>query len=218
MANEQQTDKRTASQKIEDMERGLMAIYQTADNMARDMMLIKDALKLLGNKVDSIVKASVSGQPINDEVLSKIMVQNNVDELKKKVDNLIAQGILVPETTITEDSFIVGQDINAQGELASPRLQFVLSVTGTKEFQAKFLGAQVGQTLEIEEGKNKFMITESYAIQSPKAPEAPVAAPEVAPETAPEQAPTEAPAAQPALSVVPDEAPAAQSEPTQSEA
>lgn len=204
MSNEEQTDKRTATQKIDDLERGLMAIYQTADNMARDVMVIKDALKLLGNKVDSTMKASVAGEPLTDEVVSKYMILNNVAELKAKVDNLIARGTLVPQDTITENSFVVGEDVDDQGEMKSPRLQFVLAQIGNPEFQAKFLGAQVGQTLDLEEGKNKFKVTEIYDIQNPKAPEvAPVeaATPALIEEAAPVEQATSTPVEETAASL-----------------
>ena len=60
MANEQQQQpqKPTASQRIDSLENGLGALFQTADNLARDMMIVKDAIKLLGNKLDAVVKLS----------------------------------------------------------------------------------------------------------------------------------------------------------------
>lgn len=165
-----QADKRTASQRIEDMERGLMALYQTADNMARDMMTIKEAIKLLGNKLDAVVKATSRGEQLTDEVISKIMVENNVEELKNKVQDLVNQGVLVAAEEVTTNSFIVGREIDADGKVQNPRMQFVVSALA-ENVRSKFPGAKAGQTLELEEGKWKFEVQEVYSIQTPQAPQ-----------------------------------------------
>lgn len=172
-----QADKRTASQRIDDMERGLMALYQTADNMARDLGTIKEAIKLLGNKLDSVVKASASGQPLNDEVIAKIMVENNVQELKEKVTNLVAQGILVTAEEIGPNSFIVGRELADDGTVQNPRMQFVASALAA-DIRDKFTGAKAGQKLKLQEGKWNFEIQEVYNIQTPEqaAPAAPIEA------------------------------------------
>lgn len=166
MSNQQQ-DKRTASQRIDDMERGLMALYQTADNMARDMMTIKEAIKLLGNKLDSVVKASARGEALTDEVIAKIMVENNVEELKDKVTNLVNQGVLVAAEEVGPNSFVVGREIDENGNVANPRMQFVVSALHG-EIKDKFPGAKPGQTLDLQEGKFKFEVQEVYDLQTPQ--------------------------------------------------
>lgn len=170
MSNQQQ-DKRTASQRIDDMERGLMALYQTADQMARDLMTVKEAIKLLGNKLDSIVKASSRGEALNDEVIAKIMVENNVEELREKVTNLVNQGVLVAAEEVGPNSFVVGREIDENGKVANPRMQFVVSALQA-EVRDRFPGAKAGQTLDLQEGKWKFEVQEVYNIQTPAAPEA----------------------------------------------
>ncbi len=165
--NNQQADKRTASQRIDDMERGLMALYQTADNMARDMMTIKEAIKLLGNKLDSVVKASNRGEALTDETIAKIMVENNVEELKEKVTNLVNQGVLVAAEEVGPNSFIVGRELAEDGTVQNPRMQFVVSAL-QPEVKDKFPGAKAGQILELQEGKWKFEIQEIYSIVTPE--------------------------------------------------
>lgn len=170
MSNQQQADKRTASQRLDDMERGLMSLYQTADSMARDLMTIKEAIKLLGNKVDSIVKASSRGEPLTDEVLAKIMVENNVEELKEKVTNLVNQNILVAAEEIGPNSFIVGRELSDEGTVVNPRMQFVVSALH-EDVRSKFPGSKVGQVLDLQEGKWKFEVLEVYNIHTPEAPQ-----------------------------------------------
>lgn len=167
MSNQQQ-DKRTASQRIDDMERGLMALYQTADNMARDMGVIKEAIKLLGNKLDAVVKASNRGEALNDEVIAKIMVENNVEELKGKVTDLVNQGVLVAAEEVGPNSFVVGREIDENGTVVNPRMQFVVSAL-QGEIKDKFPGSKAGQILDLQEGKFKFEVQEVYNLQTPQA-------------------------------------------------
>jgi hypothetical protein len=168
--SEQQTDTRTASQRLEDVERGSMAAFQTMDNMVRDIMTIKEAIKLLGNKVDSIVKALEVSMPttINDDILSKLMVENNVAELRNKVGDLVSQGILAPQEVVDDNSFLVGRELNDAGEVVNPRIQFALQAL-QEEMRAKIKGSKAGDVLSLEEGKLKFEVLETYSVQPPPA-------------------------------------------------
>lgn len=167
MNNNQQQDKRTASQRIDDLERGLMSLYQTADSMARDLMTIKEAIKLLGNKLDSVVKASRGGETLTDEVIARIMVENNVEELKEKVANLVNQGILVAAEEVAPSSFVVGRELAEDGSIQNPRMQFVVSALDPS-VKDKFPGAKLGQVLVLQEGKWQFEVQEIYNIVTPQ--------------------------------------------------
>lgn len=171
------SDKRTASERISDLEKTVLSSYQTMDMMARDLMLLKDAIKLLGNKLDAVVKGITRGETLSDDSISKIMVENNVEELSNKVKDLISKGILSSEESITDSSFIVGREVSSEdGSVSNPRLQFALSALGP-ELKEKFKGAKAGDILDLQEGKNKFEILETYGIHSPS-PEAESEAPE----------------------------------------
>lgn len=179
MSNNQK--QRSATERLADLEQAMMSLYQTIDNMARDLLTVKEAIKLLGNKTSSIAK--VGG--FSDEAISAVMIENNVADLKAKVDDLIAQGLLVAEAIVTENSFVVGRESDDTGKVINPRIQFVVSAL-SDELKAKFAGAGTGQTLDLQEGKLKFEVLESYLIQTPTAPEA----------VAEAAAPAEAPAAE----------------------
>jgi hypothetical protein len=73
-----------------------------------------------------------------------------------------------------------------------PRLQFALYAIKPPELQQKFLGARVGDVLNLQEGKLKFKVAEVYQIQKPKPPEAAPAAPADAAPAASDAAPAEA--------------------------
>lgn len=172
MTTEQKPKQLTASERIDNLENTMMSLYQTADNIARDVLTIKDAIKLLGNKVDAIVKASVAGKPLTDENLASIMIENNVTELKGKVDGLITQGILVTEETVSADSFVVGREVDENGEVQNPRLQFAVASL-QNDLKDKLIGQKTSSVVVFEEGKLSFEVMEVYKIQSPTAPMVP---------------------------------------------
>lgn len=184
---ETKQDNRSASQKITDLENAVMSIYQTVDNLARDFTNFREAIKLLNNKVDSIVKASSTGEPINDGVINRIMIENNVEELSNKTKLMVSQGILVAQEVVGDDSFVVGSELNEDGTVANPRLQFALFAL-QQELRDKIKGSKVGDVLTLQEGKLKFKVIENYQIQQPKTQEPATAATPVTTETAPEVA------------------------------
>lgn len=174
---------RSAAQKIADLENAVMSLFNVADNLAKDLTTVKNALKLLNNKVASIVKASTTGEEISDEVLDRLMIENNCEELAQKVTNMVTQGIVVAEEQVSENSFVVVSEMDDSEKIVNPRLQFALKALSA-ELQAKLLGAKAGDVLLLEEGKLKVKVLESYKIQEPQltpppaaeaAPEAPAA-------------------------------------------
>jgi hypothetical protein len=167
MADQAQQDKRTASQRIEDLERALMSLYQTADNMARDLLTVKEAIKLIGNKLDVVAKAA----NISDDTISKGMIDNNVAELKGKVTSLVENGVLVASEELLDSSFVVGQEVDTDGNVVNPRIQFTLGSL-RPEVKAKIQAGKKGEAIDLEEGKLRFIITEVYSIVAPKPQEA----------------------------------------------
>lgn len=185
MANENQ-DKRTASQKISDLERGLMSMYQAFDAVTRDLNTTKEALKILGNKAESIVQIVSRGDALNDESLSTQMLANNVAELKSKVDELVQRGLLSTAEAVGENTFLVGQEVDDAGKVVNPRLQFALGAI-SPELQEKLKGKKAGETVVLQEGKLSFAVSEVYTIVQQGQAEAPVSE-----EPAQEQAGTDA--------------------------
>lgn len=179
--------KRTASQRLADVEQGLMQVFSLQENFVRDLSLIREALKLLDNKVSSIIQASVKGEDISDDTIDRIMLENNCDALAQKIKKLVDQNVLIAETQVSENSFVVGKETDKDGKVLNPRVQFALKSLQSTDFQAKLVGVKVGEAINLEDGV-AFSVVESYKIQAPPAPEAPAVAPEVTPEAAPEAA------------------------------
>ena len=87
-------DNRTATQKIEDLEKVVTVLYQTATQnrqaieslfaTQRDMTLVKDALKLLNKKTEAIVQTATPESGITPDSVAALVVKMNVDELIRK--------------------------------------------------------------------------------------------------------------------------------------
>jgi hypothetical protein len=189
---QEEPKKRSAGERLDDLENAVMSLFQLSDNITRDILTIKEALKLLNNKVDAMAKASVSGEQFSDDVLKRIMIENNCAELASKVNAMIEQGFLVSEGEVSENSFVVGEEVDNDGKVLNPRLQFVFQAL-KPELKEKLLGVKTGDTATITDVL-KFHVSESYRIQQPQAPAEEAAAPvepttdtQAAPEPAPSQ-------------------------------
>lgn len=187
MSNDQ--TKRTATQRLDDQERGLLSLYQTVDSMIRDLMMVKDAVSLMNNKLDSVIQASQRGEPLTNDVISAIMTQNNVEEFRQKVSMLVTQGVLKPSEAITLNSFIVLRIQDNEGKTLNPRLQCTLGSLAPG-LQEKLLGLKSGDVVPNDE-KSQVEITEVYSVHRPDE------------EQAAQEASPEAPAPAPALEAQP---------------
>lgn len=178
---------RSATERLGDLEQATMSVFQELDNRGRETQMIKEALKLLGNKVNAIVQLAEAGQSINNTAIAAQMVANSIQELVDKIDGLKAQGLIEAEEVVTADSLIVAREMNSKNEIVTARLQ--ITVPGTPpEAQEKLVGAKPGDILELAGGNLKVEILESYKIVTPQAPQADVAPSQEASEAPAEQA------------------------------
>lgn len=160
-------DKRTASEKIRDLEQNAGAISQVLDNLARDINRLKDIVKLLDSKVTSIVKASENGDGVSDATISKIMQDSIVQELKDKVTAMKNQGIISKCEVVEDSSFIVCTEVDLNGNETNPRIQFVVAAL-VPELRTKIVGAKVGDTVILQEGVSGLKVQEVYSVQLPQ--------------------------------------------------
>jgi len=158
---------KNASQRIEDLETQVASILVGADNMAKDLMYMKEALKLLVNKVDAVVKAVNQGGNITDEILNKFMLENQINELKNKVDALVKSGVLVPSESVQENSLVVIRELDPNGQVTVARNQFAFSSL-VPMYKEKLLNAKVGANITIGDAGDSIEILEIYSIAQPK--------------------------------------------------
>ena len=165
--NKQET--RSASQRLTDVETNVGQLYTTYDYMTKDLTILKSAIKLLDSKLNALVKVLSSGTTVSEEAIDQIMVDNNVAELASKVDNMVTQGIVTPEESVSANSFVVGSESDSEGKVTNPRIQFALKALA-KELQDQFLGKKAGETVSFNNGKVNFTLLKSYKIAEPEVP------------------------------------------------
>lgn len=205
------TDKRTATQRIEDLEKVVTMLYQAAQQnqkdmgvlmeVTKDMGLVKEALKILNKKSEAIVQVAAPETGISAESVSAVVVKMNVEELKTQVAGHVANGSLVPVEVSSADSYLVCQEMDANGTVVNPRIQFGLD-SQDEATKALLTGKKAGDVVSFGENKLSAMVLEIYSIAKPKAPDAPA-------EAATEAAPA-AEAVQPELAALPAETPVEQ--------
>jgi hypothetical protein len=209
------TDKRNATQKIEDLEKVVTMLYQAVasqkpavDSLLQsqgEMNLVKDALRILNKKTEAIIQVANPETGITVKSVSDLVIQMNVTDLKAQVDGYIQSGHLTPTDEVTANSYLVCEELNTDGTTANPRIQFRLD-SQDEATSSALLGKKVGDTASFGENRFSAKLLEIYTLTEPKAPEAPAV--ETAPaEATPEAAPAEeAPAAETTPETTPDTA------------
>lgn len=175
MSNEKNEKKLNASQRLETLEVNMQEVSMFLNNLARDNQILREAVKLLGNKADAIQKSA----GITDDQVAALMIENNANELKEKVDGFLTQGVLKSSETVDQQSFLVGKEVDDEGKVVNKRIQFAVGAL-QPELQSKLIGAKAGDLVQFTEGTLKLEISEIYAIVTPEQPkeDAPEAAPE----------------------------------------
>lgn len=207
-----EVDNRTASMRLEDLEKVVTMLYQGVASMKPaveslmksqgEMALVKDALRLLNKKTEAIIQCAASETGINVTSVSNLVIKMNVDELQAQVSGYVSNGYLTPTDEVAANSYLVCEEYNQDGTLANPRIQFRLD-SQDEATSNSLLGKKVGDSVSFGENKFSAKILEIYMVTEPKLPEAAEAAPA---ETAPEAtAPAEVvPAVTPAAPTGPD--------------
>ena len=160
---DRETGNKSASQRIDELEVAAGQLYSVSDLMIKDLTTLKNAVKLLNNKVSAIVEATKNGQPLTDETLDTIMIESNVRELESKVKEMVQSGIVTKEDAVSENSFVVGSESDESGKVINPRIQFALKALN-KDFQDKLLGTKPGDSVSFGDNKLTFKLIETYKI------------------------------------------------------
>lgn len=178
-------DNRTATQRIEDLEKVVTMLYQATQQsvaslqslgaMQSDMGLVKDALKLLNKKTEAIIQTATAETGITAASVSALVVKMNVEDLTAQVAGYVANGHLAPTEEVAANSYLVAEEYAADGTLANPRIQFRLD-SQDQATQDALKGKKAGDSVSFGDGKLSAKILEVYSLVEPKAPEAAPAA------------------------------------------
>lgn len=166
-------DTRTAGQKIEDLERVVSMLYQTVGALdgavksltgtQQDMVLVRDALRLLNKKTEAIIQTAKPESGITPDSVSDLVIQMNVEDLKSQVQEYLKRGNLTPADEVSSSSYLVCEEQNADGTIANPRIQFRLD-SQDEATQASLVGKKAGDTTSFGEGKYSAKILEVYTL------------------------------------------------------
>lgn len=161
-------DKRNPSQKIEDLEQAVFSIYQTLNVMGRDIEIIKEAIKLLGTQANASMRAAERGIPATHANVDELATEIKIEGMIKIVKDMISNNIITPSETITEESFVVGRDLDKDDStiVTNPRNQFAMQAV-QPEARAKLIGLKAGDVIQLTEGYNKLEVLEVYQVGVP---------------------------------------------------
>ena len=165
-------NKKTATERLEVLENTVNSIIQAIQplaNMAQDLMALREATKLLNNKLDAVVKSINAGTALTDENLGQLMTENNAKELQDKVTKMVTDGLLAATDTVSKDSFVVISEADETGKIVNPRMQFLLSALQNEEIKAKLEGATVGANIPVGDKGASLNVLEAYNIVVPQA-------------------------------------------------
>ena len=165
-------NKKTATERLEVLENTANSIIQAIQplaNMAQDLMALREATKLLNNKLDAVVKSINAGTALTDENLGQLMTENNAKELQDKVTKMVTDGLLAATDTVSKDSFVVISEADETGKVVNPRMQFLLSALQNEEIKAKLEGATVGANIPVGDKGASLNVLEAYNIVVPQA-------------------------------------------------
>lgn len=164
-------NKKTATERLEVLENTVNSIIQAIQplaNMAQDFMALREATKLLNNKLDAVVKSINAGTALTDENLGQLMTENNAKELQDKVAKMVTDGLLAATNTIGKDSFVVISEADETGKVVNPRMQFLLSALQNEEIKGKLEGATVGSNIPVGDKGASLNVLEAYNIVVPQ--------------------------------------------------
>lgn len=163
-----------ASERLSSMEKILLPMQKRVGemelmvfNLSRENDVLKDALQLMHEKQESIVALITEGKQLTDENINEKVVMLKEQSLKDKVTDLVNNGKIDPTEKISKKSLIVARELNKDGTVENPRIQFLVGRL-VEELQDKFLGKGIGDLVEGEENKLDIEIMEIYDVLEQK--------------------------------------------------
>jgi regulator of replication initiation timing len=112
-------------------------------------------------ELGALVEIVSQGGQISKEAIRQRVLDASAAELKRRVEELIAKGYLVSTEEVAEDSFIVAQQQDRNGNIVSQRLQVLVSSL-EPETQQKILSKKAGETVDLGENEPLLYILEIY--------------------------------------------------------
>lgn len=153
---------KNAAQKLEALEQAFVRQNQQITILADEIDRLRETVVALNKRLNASIQAGEQGNMSNESV-NKIILGENMKELESKVNFLVEQGVLVrnDEAEISDKTFVVGREVDAQGNVTNPRVQFAIS-TVDPSVKDKFLSRKAGDVIAFSETDDSVEITEVY--------------------------------------------------------
>jgi hypothetical protein len=168
MSNQQAKPK--ASERLSAIEQQLLPTQRRVGelekivfNLSRDNEILKDALQLIHEKLESVIALANEGKSLSNENINEKVVMLKEQALKDKVQDLINAGQIKQAEKVTNNSLVVARELNKDGTVENPRIQFLTSRL-SEEYQEKFLDKAVGELVKSDDNKLDLEIMEVYDI------------------------------------------------------
>ena len=108
-------------------------------NLSRENDILKDALQLLHEKLESVIVLSNEGKSLSNNNINEKVVMLKEQALKDRVDDLVNAKQITAAEEVTDNSLVVARELNKNGTVENPRIQFLTSRL-VEELQNKFIG------------------------------------------------------------------------------
>lgn len=156
--------KMNATQKIASLENIVVGQEQQIKILADEIDKLRGTISSIAKRLNASIQATETHDSVN-----KIIIDENVKELEGKVKFLVDQKVLTlnQESEIVEKTFVVGRELNGDGEVVNPRVQFAVGSL-PKDLKDKIIGNKVGSLVQTDESDLRLEITEAYQINEPK--------------------------------------------------
>ena len=156
--------KQTAAQRIEGLENALAGTQRNTQILAGEIDNLRQTIGALARRLNAAIKSGETGTLSNDSV-NEIITQENILDLKGKVDLLVKEGVLQSSTKeINQMSFVVGRELDEEKNVINPRIQFAVKSV-VPEMVNLLLGKRVGDVVTNEKGDGLLLeVTEVFDI------------------------------------------------------
>ena len=159
-----ESKKLNATQRLAAVEQ-LMSGYDSKFNIIADELdKLSAYVNNLTRRLNATIQAGEDGGITSDSV-KQIIIGENVKDLEGKVDMLQQNGVLSrnDEMVIADNSFIIGREIDDEGNVVNPRLQFLVGSI-EQSYKEGLLGKKLGDTYKGKDSSITLEITEIYEV------------------------------------------------------
>lgn len=158
----------TAAQKLDALENAFMTQNQQIEILADEIDRLRQQLVTVNKRLNASIKAAEEGG-VSGEAINKIILGENMKELEERVNFLKEQGVLVKndEAEISDGQFVVGREIDTEGNVTNPRVQFSVQSVD-KVLKDSLYGKKLGAVVAYSESEDSLEVTEVYDIVDPK--------------------------------------------------